>query len=514
MRKSNAGKYFLLILMVVGISFGVSADRETPVTITLLHLNDVHGNVDEGIGYGKITALVNNFREENPNTLLFDAGDSFHGHPIATHSQGERIAQLHNAMGFDVMTPGNHDFNYGWQRLLELGQMLEYPMLSANVTKDGKPLFEESMIFTLEDVRIGVFGLSTPDTTTQTHPKNVEGLEFGLPLERAKEIASQLRKKVDVLIVLGHLGSSSESPFSSLEVIEHVPGIDIFIDGHSHTAYSEGRLVGETLLVSSGSHCSHLGVVELVVENGVIQSKTARLIGKTDPLIGVVEEDEPVGGLVREFAKEVELLGDEVVGEAKIRLDGDRQQVRRGETNLGNLVTDAMRASTGADIGFLIGGSIRSSIEIGPITKDAVSKALPFDDRIQVKSLTGEGVLAILEHGLRYYPHENGAFPQVSGLNITFNEKALPGERVVDVQVNGQPLDPKGHYTVATSDFLAAGGDGFTQLKDSRTLAEGMLVSEAFAWHIKQLPEVAPIPEGRILPVIKVSLVLAPFFRK
>ena len=296
-----------LVLLASLLVFGCASLPEVEdTTLTIVHTNDTHGRVLEGkydgMGFAKIAVKVANLRAANPNLLLLDAGDTFHGTTLASLSKGESIAKVMNYIGYDAQAAGNHDFNYGYERLVELNELTNHPILSANVVgADGKTILPPYVIKNVDGLLVGIFGISTPETTYKTHPKNVEGLTFREPAEVAAEMVAELKGKVHVIIALVHLGIDEEETkeeWRSTYIAEHVPGIDLIVDGHSHTALDEGIRVGNTLIVQAGSHDKNLGIVTLNYSDGMVTAK-AELFTKDDAagtaqdigLLTLVEED-------------------------------------------------------------------------------------------------------------------------------------------------------------------------------------------------------------------------------
>jgi len=490
----------LVMLFSLVIPFQVSLAADDITTITILHTNDTHSRVDEGkydgMGMAKLYSLVKQYREKNSNTLLLDAGDTFHGNTFATLVKGESIAQLMNVMGYDAMTAGNHDFNYGYQRLVELDGITNFPILSANVKQaDQSNLLTPYIIKEIDGVKVGIFGLSTPETTFKTHPKNVEGLTFADPVEEAKVMVNELKDKADVIIALSHLGMDKSSKVTSVKVASEVPGIDVIIDGHSHTTLEEGQLVGNTLISSTGEYDKNLGVVELTIKNGKVTDKKASLVNKE--ATADVVADEELTAKIAEIKAEQDKVLSEVIGTTAVKLDGERELVRAGETNLGNLITDAMIETSGADLAITNGGGIRASIEAGEITKGEVITVLPFGNYIVTKTIKGSDIKAALEHGTDAYPELKGAFPHVSGLTFTIDTSKEVGNRVVSILVNGQALDMEKEYVVATNDFMAAGGDDYTMFADYPITNEFPALDEAVINYIQKEQVVAPKVEAR-----------------
>lgn len=492
--------FMLIFTALFANPFFVSAAEGEQVEIIIVHTNDTHGRVKEGsydgMGFGKIATKVKEIRAENENVLVLDAGDAFHGQTIASLVEGESIVKIMDAIGYDAMVPGNHDFNYGQERLVELAELAGFSILSSNVIKeDGETLLPAYEIKELGGLKIGIFGLSTPETTYKTHPKNVVGLTFKDPIEVAKSMVEELKDEVDVVIALSHLGMDESSTDTSIKVAQEVEGIDLIVDGHSHSELPEGMLVNNTLIVQAGEFDKNLGIVELVYQDGEI-TNTATLLTKEEA--AELAEDEDLVALVEEIEAENSVVLSAVVGSTDVYLDGERENVRAGETNLGNLITSAMVEATGADIAITNGGGIRASIEAGEITKGDVITVLPFGNYVVVKEISGANIVAALEHGIDSYPATKGAFPHVAGMEFTFDEANPAGSRVVEVKVNGEILDPAKMYKVATNDFMAAGGDDYTMLADGELLGEYPALDEVMISYIEEHGTEAAKVEGRI----------------
>lgn len=501
-RMKLAGRLLLaiLILQLLALPAAVASADQGETTITIVHVNDVHSRVeqtDANIGYAKLSTFVKRLKAENPNTLLLDAGDTLHGQTIANLERGSSIVRMMNAVGFDVMVTGNHDYNYGYNRLLELAGETSFPVLAANVYhSDGTRLLEPYVVLNTGGVRVAVFGLATPETTYKTHPNNVVGLTFADPVEEAKRIVAELEGKADAIIALVHLGLDESSVDTSLKLAEEVPGIDLIVDGHSHTALPEGLEAGGTLIVQAGQYSEHIGVVELTVGPSGAKARNARLIPAEET--ADIEPDPAVLSVIEEVKTSQENLLSEVVGKSLVDLDGAREHVRTGETNLGNLITDAMLYETGADVALTNGGGIRASIPAGDITKGQVITVLPFGNYIQTKAITGAELLAALELGASSWPEPLGGFPHVAGVTFKIDPDKPAGERVYDVRVGGKPLQLNTVYTLATNDFLAAGGDQYTMFVDKPTTGDFSSLEEAVIRYLQAQGEVAPATEGRI----------------
>lgn len=472
--------------------------------ITLLHTNDVHSHVvanDSEMGYAKLAGIVDKYRGENPNTLLLDIGDAVHGTTFATLVNGESIPSVMNKMGYDAMVPGNHEFNYGSTQLVKLAGLMNFPMLSANVKKtDGTRLFEPYTIKEVDGVKIGLIALTTPETAYKTNPKNVEGIEFTDPSAEAKAIVDEIRDDVDVIVVLGHLGQDASSTDTSFKVIKEVPGIDIFIDGHSHTVLENGLVSDHgTLLASAGEYSKYLGVVDFWVNEGEVVSKKAQLIDQTKA--ADIAPNAEVAALIDSIRKEQEPILAQQVAVTTVELDGVREHVRAGETNLGDLIADALKDVSGADVALTNGGGIRASIKAGNVNKGDVITVLPFGNQVVTLEVTGADLKAALENGVASYPEPSGGFPQVSGMTFKIDASAAAGNRVVDLLVGGEAYDPAATYTLATNDFTASGGDQYSMFTKYPQAGMYGSLDEALIQYMQQPGTIAAEADGRISAV-------------
>ena len=471
--------------------------------VQILHTNDSHARVKEaefdGMGFAKLSTLIKQYEAENGEALLLDAGDTLHGTNFATLEEGSSIVEVMNEVGYDAMAAGNHDFNYGYKRLLELKKKTSFPVLSANaIYKDtGKYVLDPYTIKEVNGVKFGIFGLTTPETHFKTHPKNVEGIQFTDPVAAAQKMIKELKgRSVDVIIALTHLGTDASSTDTSLKVARGARGIDLIVDGHSHTV--DDIEESGTLIVSAGEYLKNLGVVELTFDsNNKLVSRNASRITKEQAKDIVPDAD--VAKVIQKIEDAQKTILDQVIGKTDVVLDGEREQVRVGETNLGNLIADAMIDVTGADLAITNGGGIRASIPQGSITKGHVITVLPFGNYIQTLAVPGWAIKESLENGVSDYPNRKGAFPQVGGITFKIDAGKPAGERVHSIKVQGKDLDLNKTYTLATNDFLAAGGDEYTALGKFPTTGDYPALDEALIRYIQKLGDVQVKAEGRIV---------------
>lgn len=507
----------LSLVLVLGVIIGTApmaafAEAESG-KLTIIHVNDVHGQVEgddkEIIGYKKLKTIVDEQMAENPNVLLLNAGDTLHGTTLATLSSGESIVKLMNKMGFDAMTPGNHEFNYGYDRLVELAEMAEFSFLGANILKEADDTsdFEPYIIKEFEGFKVGIFGISTQETKVKSHPNNTIGIKFEDPIATSKRMVEELKDQVDIIVGLFHIGIDEESEITSIDIAEKVEGIDIIVDGHSHSTLPEGRLVGDTLIVQAHEWTKNIGIVEINIKDGNIVSKEAKLLTYEDT--ADVELDQEIVAEIEKILAENDKILKEVVGRAVVPLVGEREIVRTGESNLGNLITDIMLEVSGADVAITNGGGIRASIAEGEITLEDILTTFPFTNYPVVIEVSGQTIVDALNFGIDAYPEPAGKFPHISGMTFKIDTSG-EANRAVDVMVNGEPIDLEANYKLVTNDFMAVGGDGYNMFEGSTILAEYGLLSEVLADYIRAEGDIAPAVEGRITEVEITKYIVKP----
>ena len=492
-RGKKLSALFLALVMAFSLAVPAGAanwDDDLTGHIVILHTNDVHGAIDN---YASVAALKDAYEAAGAQVLLMDAGDFSQGSTSVNVSEGATAVELMNMAGYDVATTGNHEFDYGYANLKTLMEQAEFPILAANAfTAEGELAMDEANhTFQLGDVTVGVFGLATPETATKAHPAKLEGVTFLAEDELfacAQEQVDELTAAgCDYIICLGHLGIDAESTGNrSIDLLENVTGIDVFIDGHSHSTQSDiaeetngTGMVGDTILTSTGTKLESVGVVDIAAD-GTIDASTISMeeLNATEGFT----PDQDIATRVSEINAQIEEDMGQVIGTSEVDLDGVRENVRASETNLGDLITDAMLWQAGqdneeVDAAITNGGGIRASIAAGDITKKSVNDVLPFGNTLYVVELTGAELLEALEASTYCTPEPVGAFPQVAGIEFTINTGAAydagenyPGttyaepasiNRVTILTVGGQAFDVDATYTIVTNDFLAAGGDTY-----------------------------------------------------
>lgn len=492
-RGKKLSALFLALVMAFSLAIPAGAanwDEDLTGHIVILHTNDVHGAIDN---YASVAALKDAYEAAGAQVLLMDAGDFSQGSTSVNVSEGATAVELMNMAGYDVATTGNHEFDFGYANLKTLMESAEFPILAADAfTAEGDLAMDgDNFTFQLGDVTVGVFGLATPETATKAHPAKLEGVTFLAEDELfacAQEQVDELTAAgCDYIICLGHLGIDAESTGNrSIDLLENVTGIDVFIDGHSHSTQSDiaeetngTGMVGDTVLTSTGTKLESVGVVDIAAD-GTIDASTISMeeLNATEGFT----PDQDIATRVSEINAQIEEDMGQVIGTSEVDLDGVRENVRASETNLGDLITDAMLWQAGqdneeVDAAITNGGGIRASIAAGDITKKSVNDVLPFGNTLYVVELTGAELLEALEASTYCTPEPVGAFPQVAGIEFTINTGAAydagenyPGttyaepasiNRVTILTVGGQAFDADATYTIVTNDFLAAGGDTY-----------------------------------------------------
>jgi 2',3'-cyclic-nucleotide 2'-phosphodiesterase (5'-nucleotidase family) len=456
-KKWIIGWILVLSLLVAGAGFGWAGEE---ARLRILYLNDFHGYAEphrpvgssEAIGgIAHLAAEVNRLRVGQP-TLLLAAGDMIQGNQWANFFQGASVLRVMNTLGFDALVVGNHEFDFGQEVLKQRIGEAAFPVLGANV--EGLPEIKPYVLKEIEGGKVLIIGAVTEDTPVMTHPRNVAGLVFLSPESTIQRILTAHAPEADLVIVLSHLGLPADR-----KLAQQVKGIHLIVGGHTHTRIEQPLKVNGTWIVQAWEDGKVLGCLDLMISKGGIRLSEGRLID-IKPGREPVKE---ISALVEEFSRRVKGELEEVIGEALVDLEG--QGARRQETNLGDLLTDILRIETGADLAVLNGGGIRTDIPQGPIQVKTVLDALPFNNFPVVLRLSGKEIREVLEQGVSDLGGHGGKFLQVSGLRLIYRQSAPPGNRVQEIRINGQPLEPDREYLLATNDFLAAGGDGFSVFK-------------------------------------------------
>ena len=494
---------------------GLAAYAEEPVAandVVILYTNDVHCAIDDSIGYAGLAAYKKAFEKAGYDVLLADNGDAVQGGPVGTLSKGEYVIDLMNAVGYDVATIGNHEFDYGMDQFMALAEKASFPYVSANFTDlEGNPVLSPYVILEAGGRRIAFVGASTPETFTKSTPtyfQNEQGEyiydfcqgEDGVRLYEAvqKAVDAAREEGAEFVVVLSHLGIDGSSvPYTSSDLIVNTNGIDAVLDGHSHSTIGQEVVLnkdGEDVLLSStGTKLEAVGALTITAAGELSTALHTESLFQDDEMTAVVEDvkaqfSDTLSKVVA--SSQVDLIINDptaVDAEGKpIRI------IRNQETNLGDLCADAYRMVSGADIGIVNGGGVRAQIPAGDITFEQIIKVHPFGNAMCVIETTGQQILDALEMSARKLPDENGGFLHVSGLTLTIDVNVpstvvtddkdcfveVTGERrVKDVLVNGEPIDPEGTYTLASHNYmLKSGGDGMVMFQGDKLLQDEVML--------------------------------------
>ena len=520
----------VLSLTVTSFAADTAADAKAEMAgkTVILHTNDVHGAVE---GYAYIAQLKADYEAKGAEVILVDAGDFSQGTTYVSSTKGADAVTMMNAAGYDVVTLGNHEFDYGYAQLKENMSKAKFKVVCADVfNEDGTPIFDANYTYTTKSgVKVGFFGMETPETQTKANPALIKGLTFADKDAFTKAAADQVAalKDADVVICLAHLGVDAESaPYRSTDLYAAVKGIDFIVDGHSHTVMTKGEK-GEPIQ-STGTAFKNIGVIVVDDASKKIESNS----------LYEIKEDTAKDATVAAAAK---VIVDRVNNEygvkfatSKVELNGAKAPNgnRDVETNNGDLITDAMRwkvlqnkegLTVDADhvVAITNGGGIRAAIAKGDVTKKDINTVLPFGNTVAVVYVTGEQLLEALEASTFSTPTAVGGFPQVSGINFTIhtgkaydkNDATYPEStyygpktinRVVINSVNGKEFKANEVYAVVTNNFCAAGGDTYYAFKAaSAQFDTGIPLDEAVMEYVTKelkgvIGEQYAAPQGRV----------------
>ena len=497
MQKAPLFRLTLFLLLASALFSPAAAET---VDLTILHINDFHGNLlpkpgKEGKpatgGMARIAKMVAEEREKNPKgTILLSAGDMFQGTPISNLFRGRPVIETMNRMGFDAMTVGNHEFDWGMEAFQDLRKAASFPFLSANILDERGALLpgvKPYILIRKKGLKIAVIGITTPETHYATKPENLKGFRVAAVEKVLPGLIAKLRKEgAGPVVVLSHLGLDEDR-----ELASKVEGIDLIVGGHSHTEVKTAVTVGATRIVQAGYYGQQLGVLAIAVDREsrrVVRCPEKRILRKVkagpgDPV------DAAVAAVIKTYDDQIREEFGRAVGETRVDL-----AKRPFESNLGNLVCDAMRWATGADVAVQNNGGIRTTLPRGTISLEQVFMLLPFDNNLMTMDLTGAQLVSILEQNAR-----TDGMLQVSGLRVVYDLSAPEGSREKELAVGGTPAEPSRTYRVTTNDFLAAGGDRFGVFREGRNAVIGDNVRDAFLEYLKKHSPVSPRTEGRIV---------------
>lgn len=491
-----------LVLSLSCTAFAAGAEKPLDGKTVILHSNDVHGAIDL---YAAMAALKADYEAQGAEVILADAGDYSQGTVYVSVNKGADAVTMMNATGYDVVTLGNHEFDYGYAQLAENMKAAKFQVLCADVLgADGKTIYDANTIIEKGGVKIGFFGLETPEAQTKANPKLIQGLKFlagadGKELYdcAAAQVAGLKAKGADLVVCLAHLGvDESSEPYTSYDLAKNVQGIDFIIDGHSHTVMTAGPN-GEHIQ-STGTAFANIGVITIDNATKKIVGNELKAIwhteknadGKSVTVVDYKTRDEKVAAAAKAIIDPIDKAYGEKFAVSEVALNGTKAPNgnRDSETNLGDLITDAMLWKVLADAEITVpeenvvaitnGGGIRASIGVGDVTKKDINTVLPFGNTLAVVYVKGSELLEALEASTFCTPESIGGFPQVAGMQFTVatyetydkNDESYPNStyygpktinRVSIGSINGKDFDPEATYAVITNNFVAGGGDTY-----------------------------------------------------
>lgn len=494
-----------LISSVLGLALCVGtgwAQTTQPVHVTLLQLNDVYqiSPVDKGAsgGLARVATLIKRVEAQNPNTFFVLAGDTLFPSIASKMFQGKQMIDLWNQLGLDVATLGNHEFDFGNDVLLQRMKESKFTWVNANVIdqKTSQP-FGTSVPYWVKEVggvKIGFFGLLTPDTQSSSHPGS--NVRFDDPLTGAcRAIRAMKNENVDVIIAVTHLSMREDKQLAHALPLR----MALIMGGHEHTLLQS--VAGGTPIYKMGSDARTLGRMDLWIDPNTRHVES--LDFEAIPVTANIPEELAAAALVKTYEDQINTALGQVIGQTSVVLDARQATNRSEETNLGNFATDTYRQAMKADIALINGGSIRSNTTYaaGALTQRDILTIFPFKNQMIKLQVSGRQIKQALENGVSRLDGEEGRFPQVSGIRFSYDGRKPVGLRVIKATVNGQPLNEKKLYTLVTSMHLLQGGDDYSMFKSAKVLtphdAEPLEV-DLLENAIRQAKIIAPKTDGRI----------------
>ncbi len=491
-----------LVLSVV--VFAASLGHAEPVELTIVHFNDLDRMEEEGGqgGIARLAAVVRAERTRRANVLVTFAGDAVSPSLMSAFDQGAHMIDLLNRIGLTAMAVGNHEYDFGPEVAKQRFSEAAFPILGANnIDADGE-IVDGARAAIMVDAgrfRVGIFGLTTTGTAVKSRPDTVT---FTPVLETAAAQAAALRAAgAHLVIALAHTDVEED------DALLEQGAVDLLLSGDDHRLRLDYD--GRVLFAESGQQADWVTVIDLTLDE--VTSRRGKRFAWSPAFravhTGRVAPDPELAAAVRAYGSRLSRELDIEIGATETEIDSRRAMVRTRETAIGNLVADAMRHAVGADVALTNGGGIRADKVYPPgtrLTRRDILSELPFGNRTVLLELTGRELRAALENGFSAIEKRGGRFPQVSGLRVVYDPRRSPGERVVELRRDGAPLDPEATYTVATSDFMARGGDGYRALAGGKPLIEARaarLVAAQVIDFIATRGVIMPRAEGRLRPV-------------
>lgn len=493
-------RIFMRLFCFVLTTWYVQASPADSVTLTILHTNDMHAAflpheatwVRETPkpmvgGFVELEFKVDSIRKAKKNVLLFDAGDVMTGTPISDYvyrdAEGGALFEMMNMIGYDAWTIGNHDLDISQENLVKLTKITRFPTLCANIVnaKNQFPLNDRDyVIFEKFGLRIGVFGLMSQELYGLVNPNNLVGLRVLSPVETAQNIIDRIDPETDLIIAITHQGVDEDSALAA-----NVNGLDVIVGGHSHTRLTRPKVVNNVIIVQAGTRCENLGELEITVNND-------RVVRHSGKLLQLWASDKRPQTKLSAFVDSIQTRIEKEYGRVIARLE--RDWIRgRGESNVGQFITDAQREAAQAQVAFMNAGGIRANVAAGPLTKLKLYEVLPFRNVLVTFQLSGRHLRSVLTHSLT-----NEEAVLFSGLEASVRKNPDGTWNILDLTVGGKPVDDDRMYICAASDFMVAQSNKYFGLEIRQPVYSRLTVFQAVEQAAQKAGTISGAVEDRI----------------
>ena len=496
---TRSAAWIVAIVLIAG-SYTGAQEPSSPTRgsqLTLLHINDVYETmpVDGEGGLARIATLKRRVREAGNSPLVTLGGDFLSSSVASTVFMGKQMIDGFNAMGLDVATLGNHEFDFGKDVLLQRMAESRFQYVVANVIDEstGKPIGNAApfVVRTFNDLKVGIFGLCL--IGEEVSPERRRGLRFVPPLDAAGAVVASLKaERVDVIVAVTHLSYEEDR-----QLAQRYPDVGVILGGHEH--YPITAVVGRTLISKAGSDGKQVARIDLRKDATGVDRHITMV-----PIDAEIPDDPDTARVVADYETRLGTALEAVVATSLTPLDGGSRELRSSETNLGNMLADAMRTQVGADVAIINSGSIRGdrTFAAGPLSRRELLTMQPFGNKLCKIEVTGRTIVDALKTATESWPSAAGRFPQVSGVSFALDRTRPAGDRVADVRVAGAPIALDRRYTLATSDYQIGGGDGYTMFANQRMVIgpeAADLIVTALEKYLAAAKQVSPKVEGRIV---------------
>lgn len=496
---ARLGRYLLLGVTASALCAGAAQAEPLDLTILLINDFDRMAESDGQGGFARMMAVVNDeiASAEGGTVLLAHGGDALSPSLLSSFDNGAHMIDLLNQTPLAVMVPGNHEFDMGPEVAVTRFKEANFPIVSTNTSLNGETLDGTVNTYTIDvgGYTLGFLGLTTQDTVELASPGDIE---FAPILETAETTAAELRENgADIVIAVAHTAIDED-----FDLIRQ-GAVDIILGGHDHNLMTFYN--GDVAFAESGSQADYVTAIDLTIDRvgedqDLVWTPSFRTLNTAN-----YEPDAEMAAKVQTYLDQLSAELDIDIGTTETPLDSRRATIRGEEAAIGNLIADAIRDAVDADVGLTNGGGIRADREYPAgtvLTRRDIQSELPFGNKTVKLEVTGAQIVEALENGFSQVEEVAGRFPHVSGMKVTADLSRPPGDRVVEVLVHGEPIDPAATYTMATNDYMASGGDGYTALAGSVNLidasAANFMASQVIDY-IEEKGTISPEVEGRIV---------------